>query len=163
MNTSLMNLGRSSSRIVILISGSSNKKVTLWHVCNEVPSELAMSFSVSTFRETYDYDQYSETNMMHFSFSLLRIKGLHMFRALLAHPQEALHKRHLVYCVLVMSVGCTRIEAEASILVQPTDIAIAYCYDLFQMVLITVDTSHINVGSLLAALQTCHTVNLMFC
>jgi hypothetical protein len=22
-----------------------------------------------------------------------------MFRALLAHPQEALHKRHLVYCV----------------------------------------------------------------
>jgi hypothetical protein len=30
-----------------------------------------------------------------------------MFRALLAHPQEALHKRHLVHCVLrVMSVGC---------------------------------------------------------
>jgi hypothetical protein len=32
-----------------------------------------------------------------------------MFRALLAHPQEALNKRHLVYCVRVMSVGCTRI------------------------------------------------------
>jgi hypothetical protein len=30
-----------------------------------------------------------------------------MFRALLAHPQEALNKRHLVYCVRVMSVGCT--------------------------------------------------------
>jgi hypothetical protein len=29
-----------------------------------------------------------------------------MFRALLAHPQEALHKRHLVYCVRIMSVGC---------------------------------------------------------
>jgi hypothetical protein len=29
-----------------------------------------------------------------------------MFRALLAHPKEALHKRHLVYCVRVMSVGC---------------------------------------------------------
>jgi hypothetical protein len=28
-----------------------------------------------------------------------------MFRALLAHPQEALHKRHLVYCVR-MSVDC---------------------------------------------------------
>jgi hypothetical protein len=28
-----------------------------------------------------------------------------MFRALLAHPQEALHKRHLVYCVRVVSVG----------------------------------------------------------
>jgi hypothetical protein len=29
-----------------------------------------------------------------------------MFRALLAHPQEVLNKRHLVYCVRVMSVGC---------------------------------------------------------
>jgi hypothetical protein len=29
-----------------------------------------------------------------------------MFRALLAHLHEALHKQHLVYCVLVMSVGC---------------------------------------------------------
>jgi hypothetical protein len=28
-----------------------------------------------------------------------------MFRALLAHREEALHKRHLVYCVSVMSVG----------------------------------------------------------
>jgi hypothetical protein len=51
-------------------------------------------------------NQYSETNVMHFLFSLLRIKGLYMFRALLVHLQEALHKRHLVYCVRVMSVGC---------------------------------------------------------
>jgi hypothetical protein len=29
-----------------------------------------------------------------------------MFRALLAHPQEALNKRHLVYCMRIMSVGC---------------------------------------------------------
>jgi hypothetical protein len=29
-----------------------------------------------------------------------------MFRALLAH-QEAVHKRHLLYCEGVMSVGCT--------------------------------------------------------
>jgi hypothetical protein len=28
-----------------------------------------------------------------------------MFRALLAHRQEALHKRQLVYCVRIMSVG----------------------------------------------------------
>jgi hypothetical protein len=48
---------------------------------------------------------------MHYLFNLLRIKGLYMFRALLAHPQEVLHKRHLVYCVRVMSVGCT-IEVE---------------------------------------------------
>jgi hypothetical protein len=56
--------------------------------------------------------QYSETNVMHFLFSLLGIKRLYMFRALLAYPQEALHKRHLVYCVHFMSVGCTRIEVE---------------------------------------------------
>jgi hypothetical protein len=56
--------------------------------------------------------QYSETNVMHFLFSLLRIKGLYIFRALLSHPQEVLHKRHLVYCVRVMSVGCTRIGVE---------------------------------------------------
>jgi hypothetical protein len=53
--------------------------------------------------------QYSETNVMHFLFSLLRVKGLYMFRALLGHPQNTLHKRHFVYCVRVMSVGCTRI------------------------------------------------------
>jgi hypothetical protein len=52
-------------------------------------------------------DQYNETNVMHFLFSLLRIKDLYMFRALLAHPQDSLHKRHLVNCVRVMSVGCT--------------------------------------------------------
>jgi hypothetical protein len=56
--------------------------------------------------------QYSETNVMQFLFSLLRIKGLYIFQALLAQPQEALHKRHLVYCLRVMSVGCTRIGVE---------------------------------------------------
>jgi hypothetical protein len=47
-----------------------------------------------------------------------------MFRALLAYPQEALHKRHLVYC-LRMSVVCTKFEVElvsTLILVQLTDI-----------------------------------------
>jgi hypothetical protein len=43
---------------------------------------------------------------MHFLFDS-RIKSLYMFRALLAHPQEAIHKQHLVYCVRVMSVGGT--------------------------------------------------------
>jgi hypothetical protein len=40
---------------------------------------------------TWLFYQYSETNVMHFLFSLLRIKGLYMFRALIYHPQEALH------------------------------------------------------------------------
>jgi hypothetical protein len=55
-----------------------------------------------------NYGQRNETNVMHFSFSLLRIKGLYMFRALLTYPQEAIHKRHLVYCVRIMSGGCAR-------------------------------------------------------
>jgi hypothetical protein len=37
-----------------------------------------------------------------------------MFRALLAHRQEALHKRHLVYCVRAMSVSCTSVKVERS-------------------------------------------------
>jgi hypothetical protein len=32
-----------------------------------------------------------------------------MLRALLAHPQEASHKRHLEYCLSIMSVGCATI------------------------------------------------------
>jgi hypothetical protein len=49
---------------------------------------------------------------MHFSFILLRIKSLYMFRALLAHPQEMLHKPHLVYCVRIMSFGYSTIAVK---------------------------------------------------
>jgi hypothetical protein len=45
--------------------------------------------------------KYSETNVTHFLFNLLSIKSLYMFRELLAYPQKALHKWHLVYCVRV--------------------------------------------------------------
>jgi hypothetical protein len=68
--------------------------------------------------------QYSETSMIHILFSLLRIKDLYMFWALLAHFQEVLHKWHLVYCMLVMSVSCNR---STSILVQPSDITRMQC------------------------------------
>jgi hypothetical protein len=63
--------------------------------------------------------QYSETNVMHFLLNLSSSKSLYMFRVLLAHLQEALHKLHLVYCVRVKSVGCASFTP---ILVQPTDI-----------------------------------------
>jgi hypothetical protein len=56
--------------------------------------------------------QYNEANVMHILFSLLRINGLYMYRALLAHRQEALHRQQLAYCVHVMSVGCTRVKVE---------------------------------------------------
>jgi hypothetical protein len=62
--------------------------------------------------------QYSESNVMHVLFSLLRIKGLYMFRALLVHPQKVLNKRHLVYCVRAMYQDWSA----APVLVQPTDI-----------------------------------------
>jgi hypothetical protein len=62
-------------------------------------------------------NQYGETNVMQFLSHLLRIKGLYIFRSLLAHLQEGLHERHLVNCLRVMSVGCTRIGVE---LVKPT-------------------------------------------
>jgi hypothetical protein len=48
--------------------------------------------------------QYNETKAMHFSFNLLRFKSLYMFRALLAHRQKVLHKRHLVYCMRIMTL-----------------------------------------------------------
>jgi hypothetical protein len=49
--------------------------------------------------------EYNETKVMQFSFTLLRIRDLYMFRTLLAHPQEAVYKRHLVYGVRI-SVDC---------------------------------------------------------
>jgi hypothetical protein len=60
---------------------------------------------MEVYKHTFWQYQYSEINVMHFLFSLLRIKDLHMFQAILAYPQEVLHKRHLLYCVRVMSVG----------------------------------------------------------
>jgi hypothetical protein len=39
-----------------------------------------------------------------------------MFRALLAHPQEVLHKLHLVYRICIMSGGC------GTVAVKPTPI-----------------------------------------
>jgi hypothetical protein len=44
--------------------------------------------------------QYSEINVMHILFNLLRIMGLYMFRALLTYLQEVVNKRQFVYCVL---------------------------------------------------------------
>jgi hypothetical protein len=41
-------------------------------------------------------------------------RGLYMFRALLAHPQEVLHKQHLVYYVRIMSVGCNTVAVSVS-------------------------------------------------
>jgi hypothetical protein len=71
---------------------------------NKTSASTARAMSIKT------EVQLSENNMMHFLFNLLIIKGLYMFRALFADPQEALNKGHLVHCVHVMSVGCTKTE-----------------------------------------------------
>jgi hypothetical protein len=82
-------------------------------------------------RERTAGDQYSETNVMQFLFNLLRIKSLYMFRALLAHPQEALNKRYLEYCVRVMSVGCTRVGVEHQVVLSHTP---SYCLLVYQYI-----------------------------
>jgi hypothetical protein len=46
---------------------------------------------ISFVSKTDEEYQYSETNVMHLLFNLLRIKVLYVFQALLAHPQEMLH------------------------------------------------------------------------
>jgi hypothetical protein len=54
---------------------------------------IFMSYT-SSVRNILDIPSYIKVK--YFLFSLLRIKGLYKFRALLAYPQEALHKRYLV-------------------------------------------------------------------
>jgi hypothetical protein len=44
-----------------------------------------------------------------------------MFRALLAHPQEVLHKRDLVQCVRIMSVGCGTVAVSYVCAAPPED------------------------------------------
>jgi hypothetical protein len=56
-----------------------------------------------------------------FLISLLRIKCLYMFQALLAHPWEVLHKRDLVYCVRVLSVGCYQVWSFITVCVAPPE------------------------------------------
>jgi hypothetical protein len=58
--------------------------------------------------------QCNETNVMHFASSLLRIKARYMFRALLAHLREVLHKWHFV-CSGRMSVGCGTFELQLTL------------------------------------------------
>jgi hypothetical protein len=50
---------------------------------------------MKNFHRNLDIIQYNETNVMHLLFNILRIKGVYMFLALPAHPQEALVERFL--------------------------------------------------------------------
>jgi hypothetical protein len=52
---------------------------------------------------------------MRFSFNLLRIESLYLFPALLVHSQDAMHKRHWVYCAPITSVRRATIAVTSSI------------------------------------------------
>jgi hypothetical protein len=53
--------------------------------------------STNVVLECFHLYQHSETNGINFSFNLLRIKDLYIFRALLTHPREVPHRRDFVY------------------------------------------------------------------
>jgi hypothetical protein len=53
--------------------------------------------------------QYSETNMMNFLYSLLRLKSLYMLRELRAHLQEALHNGTWYIACVLCQLAATRI------------------------------------------------------
>jgi hypothetical protein len=53
------------------------------------------------------HHQYNKNNVVRFSFNLLRIKGLYMFRALLAHPQEAL--QNLIWILRACNISCAAV------------------------------------------------------
>jgi hypothetical protein len=59
---------------------------------------------------------------MHFLFSLLRIKSLYMFRALLAHPQEVLHSDTWYIACVLYQLAAARTEVELVSWLQPTEI-----------------------------------------
>jgi hypothetical protein len=87
---------------------------------------LLKGWNLSLHYFNYDWDtMLTSTNVMHFSFSLLRIRGLYMFRALLAHPQKVLNKRNLVYCMHITPVYCGTVAVK----MQPChSILILFCY-----------------------------------
>jgi hypothetical protein len=97
-----MNIFVNDHRVCVCTCVRACKCVCLW-VCVSTtymlctPNQSSL-FNPSVYCTWYKY-QYIEINAIHFLFSVLRIKGLYIFRALPAHPQVALYKLHLVYCM----------------------------------------------------------------
>jgi hypothetical protein len=58
--------------------------------------------------------QYSETNVMHFLLNLLRIKGLYMFRASLAHSQERCTNGTWYIACVLCQLAAPGLEVRAS-------------------------------------------------
>jgi hypothetical protein len=92
-------------RYIVIFSGVYFRSTTTW---TWYKSHIILNVKFNSIFNVLIVHQYSETNVMHFLFNLLRIKGLYMFRGLLFYPHEAPYKHHLVDCGRVMSVACTR-------------------------------------------------------
>jgi hypothetical protein len=56
--------------------------------------------------------QCDKTNVMHFLFNLLRIKGLYMYRAVLAHPQVVLHNSTWYIAFVSCLLAAARVGVE---------------------------------------------------
>jgi hypothetical protein len=91
-------------------------KVTRSQINRHPPEQWLVSTSrwsqhIRLIHQHRHFHQYNETNVMHFLFNLFRIKGLCMFQALLAHPQEVPHKTALgTLCVCYVSwLGCSQL------------------------------------------------------
>jgi hypothetical protein len=83
------------------------RALSLLHACNVVSSSVSYEIPISNLELCICYIHYTETNLINFLFNLLRIKGFYMFRGLLVHPQEALHKRHKARYPLYKRLGGT--------------------------------------------------------
>jgi hypothetical protein len=101
---------------------------------------------------------------MHFSFNLLRIKGLYIFRALRADPQEALHKRHLVYCVRIMSVKLQPCHSHLTLYARNTPNAVCVAPSEDEQVML--ETSRglwFSINWMISASRWFHYTDILWC
>jgi hypothetical protein len=76
-----------------------------FHNFAELLSIICLWLQVAKIHKIYIYRDRNQRHALSV-FNLLWFNSLYMFRTLLAHLQEALHKQQLVYRVRIMSVGC---------------------------------------------------------
>jgi hypothetical protein len=84
-------------------------------ITHEMARPVQWLFAIQRTNKPSPVFQYSETNVMHFLFSLLRIKGLYMFRVLVAHPQEMKHNGTWYTACVLCQLAATRVGVERTL------------------------------------------------
>jgi hypothetical protein len=97
-------MGSASSESAPIICSSTNKSVLMSLFLEILTTFYPLFFPFCNNLFLHALSIFGEDAL--FVFNLLWINDLYMFRALLAHLQEALHKQQLVYFMRVMSSGC---------------------------------------------------------